>query len=458
MALTFFPSPLAQTVIISFISLLCPGMYNALSTIGSSGSINSSISNIANIAIYVTLTASGIIGGSVINLLGIRWTVFGSCLTYATYSASYLVLDHTGSSIFTIVSSVLLGVGAGILWSAQGMVTMSYPRHDEKGRYISVFWGIFNLGGFIGGSVLFAINYNLDKVNLTAPVPEVGYIVFVMLETIGALCALFLVPPMEVVRGDGTYAMLEQDIGARTEASEVFQLFRDKWALLLFPMCFSSNFFYTYQWEGFNGPLFNVRTRGFNTMVYWVSQIAAVYVISFLYDCKLFSRRKRGVLSAVLFAVLANAMWGCTFIFQLRYTHGQLAEKPTDYPGGPIDLTQIPRAIGPIALFSAMGVVDALQQSFAYWLLGVITDDALMLSRYAGFYKSMQSLGAAIAWQLGALSIPLMDQLVINWGLLNFTIPFTMYFAFNIGPDFEEELRKKRKTAASVPMNFIDLS
>ncbi|KAJ2801359.1 hypothetical protein H4R20_003704 [Coemansia guatemalensis] len=338
------------------------------------------------------------------------------------------------------------------------MVTMSYPRHDEKGRYISVFWAIFNCGGFIGGAVLFALNYNLDKAKVIAPIPEVGYIVFVMMESIGALCALFLVPPVQVVRGDGTYAMLEQDTDARTELSGVLQLFKDRWALSLFPMCVSSNFFYTYQWDGFNGTLFNPRTRGFNTMVYWVSQMTAVYAISFLYDCKLFSRRKRGILSLVLFAVLANAMWGCTFIIQLRYTHGQLEEKPTDYPGGPIDLTQVQRAVGPIVLFSAMGIVDALQQSLAYWLLGVITDDALMLSRYAGFYKSMQSLGAAIAWQLGALSTPLMYQLVINWGLLNLAIPFTLYFAYNIAVDFEEELNKKRAAAIDLPMNFIDIS
>ncbi|KAJ2613337.1 hypothetical protein H4S08_002270 [Coemansia sp. RSA 1365] len=389
--------------------------------------------------------------------MGIRWTVFSSCLTYALYSASYIVLGRTESEIYTIVSAVALGVGAGILWSAQGMITMSYPRHDEKGRYISVFWAIFNLGGFIGGSVLFAVNYNFDMVSIVAPVPEVGYIVFVMLNIIGAVCALFLVPSVQVVRGDGTHAVLEQHTDALTEAAEALKLFKDRWALLLLPMCFSSNFFYTYQWNGFNGVLFNARTRGFNTMVYWISQMTAVYAISFFYDCKLFGRRKRGVLSVVLFAILANVMWGCTLIIQLGYTHGQLAEKPTDYSGGLIDLTQVRRVVGPIVLFSSMGVVDALQQSLAFWLLGVITDDAMMLSRYAGFYKSMQSLGAAIAWQLGALSTPLLYQLIINWGLLNLTIPFTLYFAFNIAADFDEELNKKNNTTV-MPMNFIDLS
>lgn len=30
---------------------------------------------------------------------------------------------------------------------------MSYPSENSKGRYISAFWGIFNLGAVIGGLV-----------------------------------------------------------------------------------------------------------------------------------------------------------------------------------------------------------------------------------------------------------------------------------------------------------------
>jgi hypothetical protein len=41
------------------------------------------------------------------------------------------------------------------LWTAQGAVMMGYPNEHEKGRYISIFWVIFNLGGVIGGLVGF---------------------------------------------------------------------------------------------------------------------------------------------------------------------------------------------------------------------------------------------------------------------------------------------------------------
>jgi len=52
-----------------------------------------------------------------------------------------------------IFAGALLGVCAGLLWTAQGAIMMSYPTEDLKGRYISWFWMIFNLGAVIGGLV-----------------------------------------------------------------------------------------------------------------------------------------------------------------------------------------------------------------------------------------------------------------------------------------------------------------
>ncbi|KAJ2740620.1 hypothetical protein GGI19_007084 [Coemansia pectinata] len=85
-----------------------------------------------------------------------------------------------------------------------------------------------------------------------------------------------------------------------------------------------------------------------------------------------------------------------------------------------------------------MGVVDALWQSFAYWIIGTMTNDSQMLARYAGFYKGVQSLGATVAWQLDAQSVPLIAQLITNWVLLNLAIPFMLYVATNIKDTSEE--------------------
>jgi hypothetical protein len=40
---------------------------------------------------------------------------------------------------------------------------MSYPTETEKGKFIGVFWAIFNLGGVVGAGVSFAQNYSSTK-------------------------------------------------------------------------------------------------------------------------------------------------------------------------------------------------------------------------------------------------------------------------------------------------------
>jgi hypothetical protein len=40
---------------------------------------------------------------------------------------------------------------------------MSYPTESEKGKFIGVFWAIFNLGGVVGAAVSFAQNYSSTK-------------------------------------------------------------------------------------------------------------------------------------------------------------------------------------------------------------------------------------------------------------------------------------------------------
>ncbi|KAJ2704918.1 hypothetical protein FB645_002871 [Coemansia sp. IMI 203386] len=83
-------------------------------------------------------------------------------------------------------------------------------------------------------------------------------------------------------------------------------------------------------------------------------------------------------------------------------------------------------------------MVDAHLQSFAYWLIGTMTNDSQMLARYAGFYKGVQSLGAAVAWQLDAQNVPLMTQVIVNWVLFNLAIPFTCYVTSRIKDSSDE--------------------
>ncbi|KAJ2379218.1 hypothetical protein GGI05_006626, partial [Coemansia sp. RSA 2603] len=354
-ALFFYNSPMVQVFIMSFTCFLCPGMFNALNAMGGAGQADRNVANYANTGIYCTFILSGLLGGAVINLMGIRWTVFISGLTYALYSASYIYLNHTGNGAFTIATGPILGLGAGVLWSAQGMVVMSYPSQDKKGRYISVFWAIFNMGGVVGGIVPLITNFDQGDSHTAVPLSTVAYIIFVALETAGALCAFLLAPPENVIRSDGSYVVFKDCTNVYKEAVETLKVFQNQWMLLLTPMCIVSNFFYSYQWGAYNGSIFTLRTRGLNSVLYWTSQMLAAYVASLLHDSKYLSRRGRGMMSLSVVTVMANIMWGVTLILQKTYTHGPAKNLSTDYPGGLIDFSNPIRAAGPMLLFCLMG-------------------------------------------------------------------------------------------------------
>ncbi|KAJ1721771.1 hypothetical protein LPJ53_003758 [Coemansia erecta] len=436
MARIRYHGPLAQVLIISFVCFLCPGMFNALNAMGGAGQVDRTVSNNTNTGLYCTFIVFGVLGGSIVNLLGIRLTVSLSCLTYALNTSSYIYYNHTKRGAFTMATGPILGIGAGILWSAQGMAMMSYPEEHKKGRYISLFWVIFNLGGVIGGIVPFVINYKIGKGSDAEPLPDASYVAFVALQVLGALCALTLSPASRVIRSDGSHVLpTRTPHNVRHEALETLRQLANPWMLLLLPLSLASNFFYSYQYGPYNGALFTLRTRGLNSMLYWAAQMAAASLVSLLHDYAGMSRRMRGLLSLATLCLLTNAMWACTLAVQLRYTRGPdpaAGLSQSDYPGGLIDFAEPRRAAGPMLLFCFMGAADAHLQAFAYWLIGTMTNDAQMLARYAGFYKGMQSLGAAVAWQLDAHSVALVAQLAVNWALFNVAIPFTAFVAWRI--------------------------
>lgn len=72
---------------------------------------------------------------------------------YAIYAISLLASTHANVGPFNIIAGALLGICAGLLWTAQGTIMISYPHENEKGRYFGWFWAIFNMGAVIGSLV-----------------------------------------------------------------------------------------------------------------------------------------------------------------------------------------------------------------------------------------------------------------------------------------------------------------
>lgn len=130
-------------------------MFNAVVGLGGSGqlSANSYVGSTSSSALYAAFSVVGFFAGTVTNALGIRTALSIGGLGYCVYVASFLCYNYTQNTGFIIFAGLLLGCCAGILWSAQGAIMMSYPPERLKGRFISWFWIIFNMGAVIGSLV-----------------------------------------------------------------------------------------------------------------------------------------------------------------------------------------------------------------------------------------------------------------------------------------------------------------
>ena len=73
---------------------------------------------------------------------------------------------HPNAQGFVFAAGAILGICAGLLWSAQGSIMLAYPTEQDKGKYIAIFWAIFNLGGVVGASVALGLNFHSEVSSL----------------------------------------------------------------------------------------------------------------------------------------------------------------------------------------------------------------------------------------------------------------------------------------------------
>ncbi|KAF9971148.1 hypothetical protein BGZ73_005943 [Actinomortierella ambigua] len=398
-------NPLTQVIILGFVCFCCPGMFNALSGTGAYGldSKDNDVATNAGIALSLVFAFSSLFAGALFNILGHRILLILGGLTYVLYVASFMAYQSIKSMPFVVVASCLLGVGAGWLWCAQGAIMMGYPAENEKGRFFSLFWSIFNLGGVLGNLIPLIAQWNDEKALSASTATYIGFMVVM---AAGAFLSILILPASKVVRNDGSTVTAIKYSSPILELKAIFALFKDWRMLCLIPMFFSSNWVYTYQFNAVNAPNFNIRTRSFNSAFYWGAQIVASIGFGAFMDKSSKLRTTRARWSLVLMTLVLIATWAGGIAFQsgigprnpiIDPETGKYIKNPKDFHVD-IDLVKdTSRWIGPFILYFMYGVVDAMYQGYSYWLMGALTNDTNTAARFAGFYKFIQNLGGVLA-------------------------------------------------------------
>jgi len=433
-SIDFLRKGFTQVLVISFVCFSCPGFFNALNGLGGAGSEDASVAAAANATLYFFFAVFGFFGGAFFNIFGPKVLMSVGGLTYAIYGvAAYLNGIYSSLTWLFILSGALLGIGAGFLWCAQGSLMLAYAPKARLGFYISTFWTIFNIGGFVGGLIQFGLNW--DSTEQSAATPA-SYFTFIGVMVAGSIAAaLFLVNPSRVIKEDGIEVVVEKSMSPSEEFRAVTSVLTDKNMLLLAALFFGSNFFYTYVFNGVNGFIFTLRTRGLNSAMYWASQMVGAIVIGKLLDNSKKTTRVRAMAGLVIIAIFVHSVYclGC----YLEY--GFLAGFNKDNKILPMDLVDFKNSdyAYPAIIFILYGLGDAMIQAYSYWVMGAIAgDNATLCAKYSGFYKSVQSLGGCISYFLDTkwLGIPYVYQFWACWIIFIVSIP-TTYMAVKRLPE-----------------------
>lgn len=151
-----------------------------------------------------------------------------------------------------------------------------------------------------------------------------------------------------------------------TWKTEIFGLWEtlrsDPYIVFLFPMFFASNWFYTYQFNGVNHALFNVRTRALNSALYWLAQMFGAWVFGMALDYNNIRRTTRAKIAWAVMFVLTFVVWGGGYASQRKYTR-----KDTEQNDWVVYDWTSPGFGGHMMLFICYGFYDAAWQTCVYW-------------------------------------------------------------------------------------------
>eukprot|EP00948_MAST-09A_sp_MAST-9A-sp1_P004298 g4298.t1 len=415
----FLRKSTTQITILAFIFFCLPGMFNAVSSMA--GGIDPNKFSIANTIAFATFTCGSFLAPIFYILFGARILLLIGSLGYLLFVVALLLVSEIPNDItwFLYLSGAIAGLLISLLWQAQSAMILSYPTLDSKGNAIAIFWTIYNFGGVFGGLIVLCTN--LDETAQGKNTYLGMFIAFLIVMFLGAaLIFTLIVKPSNVIRPDDSLVdMPDEKIGSQIfesigiELYEVLKVFCDKHMLAMAPVILYTNWVQAFEFSIYNAQLFNRRTMGLNTMLYWTASMVFSMCTGKFLDLKIWTPFKRGLSALLLWTIIAIPTWTVSTFIVYPYMNAPFPAVPIDFEDS--DTGQY---IGYSAVYFFFGAADAIIQVIAFWTMGQLTDNPITLSRYAGFFKGVQNLGSMIGWLLNGLGVNSVYQLFIDLGLL----------------------------------------
>ncbi|XP_077067709.1 UNC93-like protein MFSD11 isoform X1 [Siphateles boraxobius] len=157
--------------------------------------------------IYAVFSASNLIAPSVIAVVGPQLSLFFSGLLYSAYIAVF-IHPYTWS-FYTL--SVLLGIGAAVLWTAQGNLLTINSKDSTIGRNSGIFWALMQFSLFFGNLYIYLAWHN--KSHITDKDRQTVFITLTVISLVGNFL-FFLIqrPDPEPAPSDASESLLPTEI------------------------------------------------------------------------------------------------------------------------------------------------------------------------------------------------------------------------------------------------------
>uniref|UniRef100_A0AAY4AQE0 UNC93-like protein MFSD11 n=1 Tax=Denticeps clupeoides TaxID=299321 RepID=A0AAY4AQE0_9TELE len=153
--------------------------------------------------IYGVFSASNLIAPSVVAVIGPQLSMFFSGLLYSGYIAMFI---HPFTWSF-YTASVLVGVAAAVLWTAQGNVLAINSKDSTIGRNSGIFWALLQFSLFFGNIYIYFAWHG--KVHIADKDRQTVFITLTVISLIGSFL-FFLIqrPEPEAPPSDASESLL----------------------------------------------------------------------------------------------------------------------------------------------------------------------------------------------------------------------------------------------------------
>lgn len=94
-----------------------------------------------------------LIGGPLVNKLGVKWALVIGALSFPIQGSSYYCNSAFGNQWYLILGGFITGIGTGCWYVAESGAIMSLAPTGARGKYLALWIVSRNLGQLVGGAI-----------------------------------------------------------------------------------------------------------------------------------------------------------------------------------------------------------------------------------------------------------------------------------------------------------------